>query len=303
MDGQLFKELDELVRRISNLIPPSAETLFAMVRQIEHEWPDFPEKNPVSIEKIAKTNLEVIAEIPLIVQLLRTLLEQPDCGQACRHALVLPLVYLVRSDDLIPDSLDGGYGFVDDYIVLRSALSKALANNALLELLVQFLGAGQKEHRDKLREEFKEWIHVTPQVVMMLSAHMPEARSARFLKLYDEIVGTYEKCIAWMVNNPYSLEHRTQQLIDDPHLPGPVLTHPVDDETVWRQWELDQAEKRRKAMIWELDQARWRQKAAIEAAKAAYNLRNPVKGFYFPNGSSVVTDGRHVYSTPPKRGR
>ena len=127
MDGQLFKELDELVGRISNLFPPSAETLSAMVRQIEHEWPDFPEENPVvSIEKIAKTNLEIIAEIPLIVQLLRTLLAQPDCGQACRHALVLSLVYLVRSDDLIPDGLDGGYGFVDDYIVLRSALSMAL---------------------------------------------------------------------------------------------------------------------------------------------------------------------------------
>jgi uncharacterized membrane protein YkvA (DUF1232 family) len=45
-----------------------------------------------------------------------------EIGLPTQVAILSVLIYFVKSDDLVPDNAGGGYGFVDDTVVLRAGL-------------------------------------------------------------------------------------------------------------------------------------------------------------------------------------
>ena len=301
MNGQLFKDLDALTQRIQCLSPSDESLVERMLQQLTKERSGIEGRVNFPARDLAKTYLEAVTEIPWIVRFLRFLLDREDCKPEWQHQIVLALVYLVRSDDLIPDDTPGGYGYIDDYIALRMTLAFALCEPDFVDWIVRSLSSDKTQYK-RLNKECNEWMLESGKSIAALMVNMSAERAAQVLSLSQDISETYKRCSAWAAVNPESLEHRTKELIDDPRLPGPVLTHPVDDDALWSQWEFAQAEKRKEAM----------RKAEEERSKAAQKmrlwdsvnrywrdrLRSPVIAFDFPGGGGVATDGHGIYITP-----
>lgn len=157
------------------------------------------------------------------------------------------------------------------------------------------------------KSTLRQWQRRSGEAVAGLMLHLPPEKHAAVQKLIDEVSDTYQRCLAWAAVSPESLEHRTKQLIENPRLPGPVLTHPVNDDSVWSQWEAKEADKRRIAMEEETSKflrecnrnwSKWnREMDQIQASRPRGTLF-----FALPGGGGVATDGRSVYVTP-KPGR
>ena len=77
-------------------------------------------------QAIAAGILSKVKEIPKIVEMMVDIINDEQTNPALRCALVGSLALLVKPRDLIPDDAPGGYGFLDDAILLRSALIKYL---------------------------------------------------------------------------------------------------------------------------------------------------------------------------------
>jgi len=147
-----------------------------------------------------------------------------------------------------------------------------------------------------LKKEYEDWWSISVDVIRALSVGVSAEKESRMSQLMVEIAATYHKCHAWAAVNPASLEHRTKELIDDPRLPGPVLTSPVDDDALWSQWEFAQAEKRKESMR-KAEEARSRaaQKARLAEVYDHYwrdRLRSPVIFIPFPGGGGVAAERR-----------
>jgi hypothetical protein len=72
--------------------------------------------------------------------------------------------------------------------------------------------------------------------------------------------------------DPESLELRTQELIDNPRLPGPVLTHPEQDPAIWSHWEAADTARRRRAML-DMQETHQRSKLRVEMQRHLHALR------------------------------
>lgn len=75
---------------------------------------------------ISTCQIAVIKEIPMIVAALLGAIDRKSVEPAIRCAFVGTLSYLVQPRDLLPDNLPGGFGFVDDSMILRAAASEFL---------------------------------------------------------------------------------------------------------------------------------------------------------------------------------
>lgn len=70
--------------------------------------------------RLARKQLALVAELPGMVEAIVATLDVPTDPPALRLMQVAALAYLVNPGDLLPDDMPGGYGFVDDSIVLRA---------------------------------------------------------------------------------------------------------------------------------------------------------------------------------------
>ncbi len=85
----------------------------------------FSEESAVSVsQRIAACQLGAIKEIPTIVQSMLGGIDLRTTEPAVKCALVGALAYLVKPRDLLHDNLPGGYGFVDDCMILRATVSE-----------------------------------------------------------------------------------------------------------------------------------------------------------------------------------
>jgi len=75
---------------------------------------------------MAGAMLQVIGEIPQIVEAMMSAIDRRTTDAAVRCALTGALAYLVRPRDLLPDGLPGGFGFVDDCVILRATVTEFL---------------------------------------------------------------------------------------------------------------------------------------------------------------------------------
>jgi len=68
--------------------------------------------------------LGLVKEIPQIVEAMMSAVDRRTTEPAVRCALIGSLAYLVRPRDLLQDDLPGGFGYIDDCIILRAALTE-----------------------------------------------------------------------------------------------------------------------------------------------------------------------------------
>lgn len=135
----LFQKLDEVCARIDRMdIAVEAPRFAAQLRKMrpglegELKAQGIP-ANEVkhSIQVLSGGQLGVIKGIPTIVNEMSEMLRSGSWEPAYRCVLAASLAYLVQPNDLLPDDLPGGYGFVDDALLLHEAcaLSWELAGN------------------------------------------------------------------------------------------------------------------------------------------------------------------------------
>jgi hypothetical protein len=74
-----------------------------------------------SILLLSTAQLSVIKGIPAIAVEMSNLLKAGSGLPAFRCVIAASLAYLVQTQDLLPDDLPGGYGFIDDALMLHEA--------------------------------------------------------------------------------------------------------------------------------------------------------------------------------------
>jgi len=134
----LFELLDSVVNHINSLdVKKSAPVLLKELKRNSPTYWESLHKNlekkgtkkeviKVTEEAIAAGILSKIKEIPVIVNTIISVINDNRTSADIRCALVGSLALLVKPRDLIPDDAPGGYGFLDDTILLRATLVKYL---------------------------------------------------------------------------------------------------------------------------------------------------------------------------------
>jgi hypothetical protein len=125
----LFQLLDRLNARINKMdIATEAPRFAAELRKMRPTLKDELKAQGIAKNQLEKTILAlstaqvgIIKGIPAIaIEMSKTL--QAGSGEpAFRCVLAASLAYLVQPQDLLPDDLPGGYGFVDDALLLHEA--------------------------------------------------------------------------------------------------------------------------------------------------------------------------------------
>ena len=130
----LFKLLDQVVSRINALDLKKETPTF--LNELKRACPNYGESLHKSMVKkgtkeeviklieqsVALAMLKSVKDIPKIVEMMVSKINDKRTSPALCCALVGGLALLVKPRDLIPDDAPGGYGFLDDAILLRAAL-------------------------------------------------------------------------------------------------------------------------------------------------------------------------------------
>jgi uncharacterized membrane protein YkvA (DUF1232 family) len=136
----LYRMLDEVCGRIDRLNVQAEAP--RMLQQIELARPDFrnrflqgaPEGTVELLSQaIAAGILMRVKEIPDIVRSMTSTIKSSREQPALRCAVAGVLCYLVQPHDLVPDAAPGGYGFVDDSVILRAGRAEYLRGRANVE--------------------------------------------------------------------------------------------------------------------------------------------------------------------------
>lgn len=121
MGAVLDELIGEVVDGIRAIDPDEALPRFA--GELARARPDLFAGRDEVTRCTAAAQLGLIRGLPALVEAVRTASAQPATHPAVRCALVGALAYLVQPRDLVPDDAPAGYGFVDDCLLLRGAVS------------------------------------------------------------------------------------------------------------------------------------------------------------------------------------
>lgn len=119
--SRLYDLTGRVVGRIESLDPSVEVPNFR--KELEKARPDLVTKlGGDATARLSAVLLDLVKEIPVIVAALREAVERRSTHPAVRCAMAGALAYLVQPRDLIPDDLPGGFGFVDDSLILRATV-------------------------------------------------------------------------------------------------------------------------------------------------------------------------------------
>ena len=120
--SRLYDLTDRVVGRIQALDPAVEVPLFK--KELQKTRPDLVKRlgSDEVVDRLSKALLDLVKEIPVIVGALREAVLKRSTHPAVRCAMVGALAYLVQPRDLIPDDLPGGFGFIDDCLILRATV-------------------------------------------------------------------------------------------------------------------------------------------------------------------------------------
>lgn len=201
----LFKLLDQVVSQIDAL--DSKKEAPILLKELKRASPGYWESLRNNMKKkgtteeaikvveqaIAAGILSTVKEIPKIVEMMVSIINDKQTSPALRCALVGSLALLVKPKDLIPDDAPGGYGFLDDAILLRSALIE------YLNLLPPGVTSLEEERR----------------ILQLLSIGVPP----RILPaMQTALIGMQYVAMSLSQLPPFLLDTTTQMLVQDPML-------------------------------------------------------------------------------------
>jgi uncharacterized membrane protein YkvA (DUF1232 family) len=97
--------------------------------QREFAFPDVTDaaSRQTAFHMFAAGALAIVKRIPEMIDVMVERLESDDVDPAVQCAVATVLAYVVQPRDLIPDDAPGGYGFVDDTILLHAGFLDILA--------------------------------------------------------------------------------------------------------------------------------------------------------------------------------
>jgi uncharacterized membrane protein YkvA (DUF1232 family) len=122
----LFKQVEKVCKAIDALDPERDGP--EMYRQIERARPDvrklkdIPVVGKIIFDSLGPREVKRVRESSAIARRMVQVVRKQEVGLGTQLAILSVLIYFVKSDDLVPDNLGGGYGFVDDTVVLRAGL-------------------------------------------------------------------------------------------------------------------------------------------------------------------------------------
>ena len=131
----LFELLDETVSQVAALNPDTDTILFW--QQVTAVRPDVVETIKSGVPDVAMADaignsiahgklVSMVNDVPHMAEVLRAAVGNQELAASVRCAIVGVLAYVVQPHDLIPDASPGGYGFIDDDMLLRASLVEFL---------------------------------------------------------------------------------------------------------------------------------------------------------------------------------
>ncbi|HRH81566.1 MAG TPA: hypothetical protein PLW81_11025 [Thiobacillaceae bacterium] len=140
--SRLSALLDDISRRLSAL--DTGGEAAAMYGQIMRARPDLAQKLGSAIQQTTANEatrelvqraigagiVMQIKEIPEQINALVARINAPSVAPALRCALASVLAYIAQRRDLIPDDAPGGYGYVDDSVLLTATMLQLLEPTA-----------------------------------------------------------------------------------------------------------------------------------------------------------------------------
>lgn len=128
-----------LVHKVSNIvsaIDPIADAPEFVRTWLEHRpeqrelaFPDVADSasRETMFRMFAAGALIIIKRMPEMIEVMLERLHSPDVDPAVQCAAATVLAYVVQPRDLIPDDAPGGYGFIDDAILLHAGFLDILS--------------------------------------------------------------------------------------------------------------------------------------------------------------------------------
>ena len=131
----LFDLLDQAVAQIAAIDPDTASADFWA--QVVAVRPDVVETIKSGVADAARAEqigraiahgklVSMVNDVPHMAEVLTAAAKNQELAASVRCAIVGVLAYLVQPHDLIADDLPGGYGFIDDDMLLRASLVEFL---------------------------------------------------------------------------------------------------------------------------------------------------------------------------------
>ena len=199
----------------------------AFAKQLRAARPDLflpfndDERGELASRAVAAAMLRVIGEIPQIVDAMLNAIDRKTTDPAVRCALTGALAYVVQPRDLLPDDLPGGFGFIDDCVILRATITE------FLEFLPRGFTTVEREKR--LLELLA--VAIPPTRLPDFQAAVEGIWLAFHVMLWkseDEIESTSKQIAADPLGTPLPVSDR----ISIPLPPGPRLSLAPGSETI-----------------------------------------------------------------------
>jgi uncharacterized membrane protein YkvA (DUF1232 family) len=197
----LFKMLNDVNEKIDKINPFTEANNFAM--QLRKMRPNLKDELISQGMKqseadnfilgMSNIQLLLIKGIPPISNEMKNMLQEGSGEPAFRCVVASSLAYFVQPHDLIPDDLPGGYGFIDDAIILYEAAALSF------EIL------GEIERAEEERKKFQYSFNL-----------IPDTYCSQFQDAVNNMAATLNMMRSL---DPSIAEMTTQMLINDPLQP------------------------------------------------------------------------------------
>ena len=132
----LFKEVNKIIKIIEKINPKKDSPAFSneMIRNCAttvdriRNAPGSEEVKSLILQGVAAGCIKrLIVTLPGKIEQISNLAQDSSCPLPARCVLAGTLGYLVQPNDLIPDNAKGGYGFVDDAVLIHSVHAEYLS--------------------------------------------------------------------------------------------------------------------------------------------------------------------------------
>jgi uncharacterized membrane protein YkvA (DUF1232 family) len=120
----LYEDLNTICENIQKL-DVQADSM-KLVDHAMQMWPDPQNSRDALLKLCEQLLLPVMKTVPDVVRGLRGMVDDPGTPPALRTTILLSLAYLVQANDAIQDDAPGGYGYLDDVVVLYTILGEAI---------------------------------------------------------------------------------------------------------------------------------------------------------------------------------
>jgi len=131
----LFEEVNKIIQKLEKIEPQKEAPAFSneMIRNCAttvDEIRNAPGREEVKLLVLqglaAGCIIKLIVPLPGKLKQMSKIVKDRSCPLPARCILAGALAYLVQPNDLIPDNTKGGYGFVDDAVLVHAAYAEYL---------------------------------------------------------------------------------------------------------------------------------------------------------------------------------